>query len=380
MYQTLNTLYRNVLLPPVRYVTRNDAEVAHNWFNATMRWLSQHDHARRKLMPEDIVRSDRLKQTLMDGLEFANPFGIAAGMDKCGDLYPALFALTGVSHIEIGAFTPRAQTGNERPRLVRVGKDNLINAMGFPNPGVDAGATNLARLDFPKGILGGQITINKGTSDEEAPDAFAEVLKKLRVTKHTRVLPDYYSLNVSSPNTPGLRAWQEPSALRRILEAVCAELDQRTDLCTRPRRRLILKFAPDITHEHLEALIALVLELDLGGLTLTNTTLERPVPSRFSARPGGFSGSALYDKSASLVRFAASRLPIDRLLIACGGIDTADRAYEMLRYADLVQGYTGLALKGPFLFRTIAEHVTRRMEIEGHANLRELRVENRPRH
>lgn len=380
-FRARNDLYRHVLLPPVRFATRNDAEVAHVAFNTAMRALSTRVHLRRTLLGNGPITYELLTQTLMDGLVFPNCFGTAAGMDKNADLYPSLFALFGVGHIEAGAVTPLAQPGNPRPRLFRVNPDNLINAMGFPNIGVKAVIENLARLEEPLAPLGMQLGLNKNTDEDAAAVTFAELTRSLlaiRAMRKSRNLPDYFSLNISSPNTPGLRALQDPERLSEILTAICEVLDEYAEWTAHPRRRLILKIAPDMEFAQLERIIELVLQFDLGGVALTNTTVERPIASRFSVKPGGFSGSALYDKSARMVRFAARLLPEDRTLIAVGGIDTADRAYEMLQYAQLIQGYTGLVLKGPYLFRVIAEDVVRRMEAEGVRSLKELRSQNRP--
>jgi len=321
----------------------------------------------------------------MGGVAFPNPFTTAAGMDKNGTVFHALARLTGAGAVELGAVTKRPQTGNERPRVVRVGRDNLINAMGFPNEGIDALVRAVANGREPLVPLAVQVAKNKDTSDEDAPAEYGELVRSFAGTKSAargatgRPLPDYFSLNVSSPNTPGLRALQAPEVLRSILDQVGAALDERDDLGPEPRRRLLVKLAPDLDLDALDAVVDLVVSSGVGGLVLTNTTTERPVASRYSSRPGGFSGSALFDRSARLVRRAAEQLPTDRVLIATGGIDTVDRAYEMLRYADLVGAYTGLVLQGPNLFRRLAAGVVARMEAEGVGSLAELRADQRPR-
>ncbi len=376
----VNAVYRNVLLPPVRRITANDAEVAHEWFVVAMRRIAKHPMLIRALGPGP-VNDPLLTQTLMFGLTFPNPFGTAAGMDKDGELYPALFALMGVGHIEVGGVTLHGQPGNPRPRVVRADKDHLINSMGFPNHGVDVIAQRLSQQREPTGVLGAQVAPNKDTPISDVVSSYVEVTRRLsqiRAIQFSRAIPDYFSINVSSPNTPGLREWQDPARLRDIVTGVCEVLDARTEWCESPRERLLLKFAPDLELAQLEELIELALEFDLGGITLTNTTISRPIESKYNARPGGFSGSVLYDRAAKMIKFAARLLPAHKTLVAVGGIDTADRAYEMLHYAQLIEGYTGLVLRGPMLYRAIASDVAARMRAEGVSSLAELRAGNRP--
>lgn len=365
-----DSLYRYLLLPPVKALTRDDAEVAHEWFVRAMELCVR----RSSLLPGAAIENERLKQTLMDGLEFPNPFGTAAGMDKNATIYPALAKLTGAGHVEVGGVTLNGQPGNERPRLVRVDANNLINAMGFPNDGVDAIAQRIATLPPPQIPISVQITLNKGTSEDEAPAAYGALIRKFKDVKRERRLPDYFTINVSSPNTPGLRALQDPEHLTRILEQATTALDEQN----RSRRRLLIKLAPDIEEATIEAVIELIEQFDIGGLVLTNTTTARPVSTKFDSRPGGFSGSDLYGRSSRLVRFVAKYLTADRVLVAVGGIDTPDRAYEMLQYADLIDGYTGLVLKSPLLFRGIAKSVVARMVADGVKDLAELRAGQRP--
>lgn len=366
-----DTLYKRVALPPVRYFTKHDAEVAHNVFVKVMSKASTY--------PQTLARIGRpishplLRQSLMDGLDFPNPFGTAAGMDKNATLYPALAALTGVGHVELGGVTLVGQPGNERPRVVRVDDRHLINAMGFPNDGVGAVVRRLSGSVAPSVPISVQIAKNKQTEEADAAREYAAVVKAFADVPSRRLLPDYFTINVSSPNTPGLRKLQAPEMLDGILRHVTAELDRQG----RSRRRLLVKLAPDIDHALVDEVIELIISHDTGGLVLTNTTSERLVHSRYDNRPGGFSGPALYEKSSSLVKYAASKMPLNRVLVACGGINSADRAYEMLKYADMVDAYTALVLESPVLFRGIARHVVQRMEEDGVGSLEELRRPNR---
>lgn len=380
VYTLLDNLYRHVLLPPVRRITSNDAEVAHLWFSTAMQWFQRH-HTLRRLLGSGPVCSPLLEQQLLDGLHFPSPFGTAAGLDKDADQYLALFALMGVGHVEVGAVTERSQSGNPRPRLVRADKDHLINAMGFPNQGVEVIAPRLTQFPAPPAPLGAQIGLNKDVVSKDAPESYATVAEKLLAVQslhQKRRLPDFLTINVSSPNTPGLRDLQDPQALGEIVEAVCEALDRSTSWSKHPRKRLLLKFAPDLQLAQLEKLLSLTREFELGGVILTNTTLERPIKSKFNARNGGFSGSRLYDRAAKMVKYAAGVLPEEYVIVAVGGIDTADRAYEMLHYAQLVQSYTALVLRGPYLFREIAQQVEERLKAEGLDNVSQLRDGNRP--
>jgi dihydroorotate dehydrogenase len=366
-----DTLYKSVALPPVRYFTRRDAEIAHNWFvNVMARASSRPGFVGRLGRP---IAHPLLGQTLMDGVHFPNPFGTAAGMDKNATLYPALFALTGVGHVEVGGVTLQPQPGNERPRLVRVDARHLINAMGFPNDGVEAVVRRLSGSRRPAGPLGVQIAKNKATTDANAAGEYAMVVRAFANVPGRDPLPDYFTINVSSPNTPGLRNLQAPEMLESILKLVTTELDSQQ----RSRRRLLVKLAPDITTSLVDEVIELIEKYDTGGLVLTNTTTERLVHSRFDDRPGGFSGPTLYRLSSELVKHAASKLSMDRVLVACGGINSVERAFEMLQYADLVDAYTSLVLESPRQFHTFAPQIVAGMEAAGVSSLEELRRPNR---
>lgn len=374
---SLDKIYRNVMLPPVRRCTSNDAETAHEWFLSAMR-LVESRRWMQSALSFGVCHDVRLRQTLLDGVEFPTPFGVAAGLDKNATITRALEALTTPGFIEIGTVTPRAQKGNPRPRIVRVDRDNLINAMGFPSDGIDDVMARIEAMEPLAVPLGLNIGKMKETSDVDAAEEYAHLVRSTAALQSKSALPNYYVVNVSSPNTPGLTALQKIGPLTEIMNAVARELDVISIGGVNQRHRLLIKLGADIEESDLESTIALVLDLDLGGIVTTNTTMTRPVSSRFDGRPGGFSGSALYDRSASVIRRAARSLPKSKVLVAVGGIDTVDRAYEMLRHADLVAGYTGLVLRGPRLFRTLCAGVSSRMEAAGIDNLLQLREDQRP--
>ncbi|MGH3546065.1 MAG: quinone-dependent dihydroorotate dehydrogenase [Mycobacteriales bacterium] len=361
----------------MRWLTSGDAETAHEWFLSAMRFVQAHPFARSALAL-GYHEDQRLRQTLLGGLVFPSPFGIAAGLDKNASIVHALQALASPGFIEIGTVTPRPQPGNARPRIFRADKNNLINAMGFPNEGADAVLARLRALTPLEVPLGLNIGKMKDTADGDTAAEYAQLIRATASLRSARHLPDYYVVNVSSPNTPGLTALQKIEPLTEIVDAVVAELDALSTEGVNLRHRLLIKLGADIDDADLESSIGLVLRSDLGGVITTNTTMTRPVSSRFNDRPGGFSGSALYDRAAGVVRKAAQLLPRTKVLVATGGIDTVDRAYEMLRYADLVGGYTGLVLQGPRLFRRLSKGVAERMKAAGVQNLPELREEQRP--
>ena len=371
----MDRFYRNVVLPPVRRLTRNDAEVAHNWLVAALTQLQKRPALLNAVLPNSTFRDHRLEQTLLGGLHFPNPFGTAAGFDKQASIYPALQRLTGAGFIELGGFTPKSQPGNDRPRVVRADKDNLINAMGFPNSGIAAAVDNIYKHPQPVVPLGLQIVKQKVTANEDAPAEYGDMVRATARLYNDAMLPDFFTINVSSPNTPGLRAMQDPKPLAEIFESVTQALDDQQ----RARTQTLVKLAPELAHEDIETVVELVERFGLGGIILTNTTTTRPIRSPYNSRPGGFSGSALYPISSELVKFAATVLPADKVLVATGGIDTVDRAHEMLHYADLIGGYTGLVLQGPNLFRRLAAGVVKRMESDGVSKLAELRSQNRSR-
>lgn len=378
----VNPLYRHVLLPPVRYLTRRDAEVAMDWHLRTMRAVQRSGWALRLMARGDRaagpVSGPPLAQELMDGLRFPHPFGIAAGLDKNAAVVPAFAAHHSPGFIEVGTVTLRPQPGNPRPRITRPDRDHLLNSMGFPNAGSSVVADNLRRtlarhpdLGFPVGVNIGK---NKTSPPEQVAQEYAAVV---RAFAERGVVPDYVTVNVSSPNTPGLRAMQEVAVLSEILAAVIEEMEaaarQRPGPEQRaPRRhRLLVKLAPDLTPDAFEAIVACVLQLDAGGLILTNTQPQ--------AAGGGLSGPDLYPLSSRLVRLAAEQLPPDKVIVATGGMDTVDRVYEMLQHADLVGVYTGLVLQGPGLLRHLRDGVAARMRADGVGSLAQLRATRRVR-
>jgi dihydroorotate dehydrogenase len=279
------------------------------------------------------------------GLNFPNPVGLAAGFDKNGVALPALAAL-GFGFIEIGTVTAKAQPGNPRPRIFRYPEQGaVINRLGFNNDGADAVAARLRRLRGSGRWPGIPIGINLGKSKvtpiEEAADDYLYSFRLLRE------FADYVVLNVSSPNTPGLRTLQEHDALQRLLGVIHKENQI-------ARKRILLKIAPDISIPDLEQIVATCEENDIAGIIATNTTLDHSAIPASLDQAGGLSGRPLREKSTEFVRaiVARSRLPV----IASGGISDAASAREKLEAgAQLLQVYTGYIYRGPGLLREIVE-------------------------
>lgn len=279
------------------------------------------------------------------GLKFQNPVGLAAGFDKDGIYYP-LMAQLGFGAVELGTVTPRPQIGNDKPRLFRLPQDQaLINRMGFNNAGVEALARNIEQNGRPENlVLGGNIGKNKDTPNEEASADYLICLSRLCG------LVDYYAVNVSSPNTPGLRSLQAREPLTRLL----SELQNRNQSFTSPRP-LLLKIAPDLSDEELDDIVEIAIETGLSGLIATNTTVARAplttaLKSLDAIGAGGMSGAPLFDHSTEVLLKLRARLPDSIRLIGVGGImDTKSALSKMSAGADLVQLYSGLVYAGPGL-------------------------------
>jgi dihydroorotate dehydrogenase len=287
------------------------------------------------------------------GLDFPSPVGLAAGMDKDARHVNAMSAL-GFGFIEIGTLTPVAQSGNERPRLFRLPSDRaLINRMGFNNGGVQPAVERLRERE--QGIIvGGNIGKNKATPNEQALDDYITCFEALYP------VVDYFVVNVSSPNTPGLRALQDKEPLLAILSRLSALNAQRTT-SKGERKPILLKIAPDLTDAQLDDVVSVVKESGIAGLIATNTTISRqglrtPGAEVEAMGAGGVSGAPVRKRSTEVVRYLRERLPRPIVIIGVGGIDSADAAMEKLQSgADLVQVYTGLIYEGPALVKRINE-------------------------
>jgi dihydroorotate dehydrogenase len=269
------------------------------------------------------------------GLSFPNPIGLAAGFDKDARVPDAMLRL-GFGFVECGTVTPKAQAGNPRPRLFRLREDRaVINRMGFNNRGMDGAAHNLAQRR-KNGIVGINIGANKDSSDRIADytQSFARLAP----------LADYVTVNVSSPNTPGLRGLQNKEELTQLL----ATLTQTRAGGGHP---ILLKIAPDLDAHALDDIAQAVIQARIEGVIVSNTTIARPaLKGRHAGESGGLSGKPLFQPSTEILRQMRARLPKDVVLIGVGGISSGRDAYEkILAGASLVQLYTALVYQGPSL-------------------------------
>ncbi len=320
-----------------------DAETAHH---VTMRLLGRASHFDVALRVLRFFQPTSKPVTLF-GLNFPNPIGLAAGLDKNGVALPAWAAL-GFGFIEIGTVTAKAQSGNPKPRIFRLPEQQaLINRLGFNNDGADAIAQRLSALRvsgrWPAVPVGINIGKSRTTPLEQATDDYLYSFRMLRD------FADYITLNISSPNTPGLRKLQEPEKLSELLYAIGKEAR------TAPKP-LVVKISPDMSDTELKAILAVCEENGVSGIIATNTTLDHSSIATQLDQAGGLSGAPLRDKSTALVREINARSTIP--VIASGGIFDAESAQEKFQAgAVLIQLYTGLVYRGPQLLREIMDRL-----------------------
>jgi len=324
-------------------LSRFDPEFAHHAGMAVIRVLGAAPFARAArayTRPDPRLRVDAL------GLSFASPFGIAAGFDKNAVGVRGLAAL-GFGHVEVGTVTAIPQEGNPRPRLFRLIADRaVINRMGFNNEGADAVARRLARLrrGAPDTVVGVNIGKSRVVDVEDATADYVSSATKLAP------LADYLAVNVSSPNTPGLRGLQAVETLAPLLRAV-QEASGETPL--------LVKIAPDLPDDEITAIAKLAVEEGLAGIIAHNTTISREglvtdASTVEALGAGGLSGAPLKERSLQVLRLVRSAVPEDFCVIAVGGVETASDVQERLEAgATLVQGYTAFLYRGPFWGREI---------------------------
>ena len=332
---------------------RLDAERAHE-LGATVLSAMHRSPAIARMLGARVAAAPATPISAM-GLRFPNPLGVAAGFDKAGRLYNGLGAL-GFGFVEVGTVTARAQPGNPRPRLFRLPEDQaLLNRMGFNNPGAAAVAEALAAHP-PRGIvLGVNIGKSKVTPIEDAAADYAESARLLGP------LADYLVINVSSPNTPGLRSLQSVAALGPIVDAVQHEL-----AALHKTTPLLVKIAPDLADEDIDAVADLAMARRLAGLVATNTTIARPDTLRTPRDEvqrlgdGGLSGAPLRERAKHVVRRLRERLGQGPVLVGAGGISSGEDVVSMCAMgATLVQLYSAFIFGGPDLPSRILEEYAR---------------------
>jgi dihydroorotate dehydrogenase len=332
------------LLKPLLF--RLDAETAHGLGHRLLEAM-QGTPLERVVADHYTVVDSRLRVETL-GCAFPNPIGVAAGFDKNATA-PAALAALGFGHVEVGGVTAEPQAGNPRPRMFRLPEDDaLINRMGFNNDGADVVGERLAEADC-RVPIGVNIGKSKSTPNEDAEEDYLYTFERVGAG-------EYFVVNVSSPNTPGLRELQQRDRLESILGTLA-------DAGADP---LLVKLSPDLTRAAVEGALGVVEDLDLDGVIATNTTTGRPPWLRgdHADETGGLSGKPIEDESTRLIRFIAERT--EKPIVGVGGVTDAEGAYEKIRAgASLVQLYTGLVYEGPSIARDINRGLLERLERDG---------------
>lgn len=349
-------MYRIVF---TQVLSRIDPEDIHHLTVGALRLLSATPVVRR-LVHRRLAPRDPALRVQAFGVHFPSPFGLAAGFDKDARCVEAMSAL-GFGHVEVGTITAHAQPGNARPRLFRLVRDRaVINRMGFNNAGAAAAAKALGRTRGVPVVVGVNIGKTKVVPESQAADDYVTSAKELAP------LADYLVVNVSSPNTPGLRDLQAVELLRPLLRAVKEVADG-----TPKRTPLLVKIAPDLADEDVDAVADLALELGLDGVIATNTTISRRDVS--STETGGLSGRPLKARSLEVLRRLRARVGDRLVLVSVGGVEGVDDVWErLLAGATLVQGYTGMIYEGPLWAWRINRDLSRRLRRHGVADVRQI--------
>ncbi|MFD1397431.1 quinone-dependent dihydroorotate dehydrogenase [Kroppenstedtia eburnea] len=338
---------------------RMDPEQAHEWAIRGLR-TAQHLPGLLWVLERKMAVRDPRLTVQCNQLQFPNPVGLAAGFDKNADVYPALAAL-GFGSVEVGTLTPKPQPGNPRPRLYRLPEDEaVINRMGFNNRGIIRASTSLATLPRPVIPIGINLGKNRKTPGEEAAGDYRTGLRALY--RHG----DYFVINISSPNTQGLRDLQQADSLAKLLSILIEEREELRDE-TGEIRPLFVKLAPDLSRDALSEAVRIGLEQGIDGLIAVNTTLAREeLKSPHRTEAGGLSGRPLHHRSIQWIRqihrVSEGKVPI----IGVGGIFDGKDAYRTIRAgASLVQVYTGMIYRGPSIARAINLELLQLLEQDG---------------
>lgn len=318
------------------------------------------------LRPLGNVPNDLRLRVGLAGIDFPNPLGMAAGYDKDAEVPDALLRL-GFGFAEVGTVTPLPQQGNPKPRIFRLEADEaVINRLGFNNQGHEAAEARLSNRQGRKGIIGVNIGANKDSTDR--------IVDYELGVKRFAGLASYLTVNISSPNTPGLRNMQSREHLSELLARVMVA---RNEYAPKGRQvPVFLKIAPDLTEPELDDIAAELLERQVDGLIVSNTTIARPAlrTPGIAGEAGGLSGRPLFARSTAVLARMRQRLGPKFAIIGVGGVDSAQTALEKIRAgADLIQLYTGLIYGGPALPARIVSGMLNETDRTGAANIRELR-------
>ena len=319
-----------------------------------------------KSLPEGMTAGHASKDAALAvrvaGLDFPNPVGVAAGFDKDAEVPGALLRL-GFGYTEVGSLTPRPQTGNPRPRLFRLTADKaVINRMGFNNSGGQAALARLQTRNRQSGIVGVNIGANKDSGDR--------IVDYAAMARMMTPVADYLAINVSSPNTPALRALQDESALGALIDGV---VSARNEVAKGALPPIFLKVAPDLEHADIDAISRIALDKQLDALIVSNTTISRPaLKSRHADEVGGLSGEPLRPLALERLRDFRKATGGAIPLIGVGGIASAEDAWERIRAgASLVQLYSAMVFQGPTLGAQIAKGLVPLMKRDGFESIAE---------
>ncbi|HKD76625.1 MAG TPA: quinone-dependent dihydroorotate dehydrogenase, partial [Ktedonobacterales bacterium] len=339
--------FRQIIRPALFQLSHRDPEMAHELVMRQLALASRSQQALTIIAAANAYHSSDLEREVM-GLRFPNPVGLAAGFDKNGRALPALAAL-GFGFVEAGGVTRYAQPGQQRPRIFRLSADDaLINRMGLPNEGADAIAARLAHQPKPAIPIGWQIAKSKVTPLDEAVEDYLHSLRALYP------FGDYFSINVSSPNTPDLRRLQEPERLASLLSAIVSETKRMATASQEPAKPVLVKLSPDLTWDAIEEALAVCKATGVRGIIATNTTLSREHHTTPCVEGGGLSGRPLAEHALEVVRFICERLGGSLPVIGVGGILDPDDALRMFDAgAALIQIYTGFIYGGPGIVKRI---------------------------
>lgn len=341
-----------------------DPEIPHALALHVLNILAKFPFVLRFIGKYTIIKDERLHQNIF-GIDFENPVGIAAGMDKNGEAILGLQAL-GFGHIEIGTISRYPQSGNPRPRLFRLTKDKaIINRMGFNSAGSEAVAHTLSEVS-PHIPIGVSIGKSKITPLEQAPEDYTGSFNTLY--KYA----DYFAINVSSPNTPGLRELQEKDALEELLSKLQNENEKNAAQLNIKRKPILVKIAPDLTFPAIKEILEVCKQNNIDGVIAVNTTIERKDLKTTVNETGGLSGLPLKDRATEIIAFIHKENPL-LPIIGVGGIFTAEDAYEKIKAgASILQIYTGFIYEGPFIAHDINKGILKLLKRDGIQNLSDI--------
>lgn len=331
-----------------------DPEKVHYFVVKRLKWFHDHFPLGKTILRSSFDINIKGLEREVFGIRFKNPVGLAAGFDKNGEYIEALSDL-GFGFIEVGTVTPLPQPGNDKPRMFRLEDDHaLINRMGFNNKGVDtlAERLRLLRSKHKDIVVGGNIGKNKNTPNEEAVNDYIKCFDRLFD------VVDYFVVNVSSPNTPGLRELQEKAPLMLLLNTL-QQRNKKNDIS----RPILLKIAPDLSNEQLDDIVEIVMETGIAGVIATNTTIDRNglyTPEKITSETGGLSGKPLTVRSTEVIKYLSDKSNKAFPIIGVGGIHSPQDAKDKLEAgASLVQLYTGFIYEGPAIVKRICKELVK---------------------